>query len=72
MSQRFSAATTDLTQKISRQMTNRKSKSSNANKEYGDRNPLGKKPLKIKEKYKSWLNDIDADDLGTDDESMYD
>ena len=63
MPRHFSANTTDLTQKVSRQLTSKSHKSHPAyRRDSDDVRGAGKKAFKIKDKYKSWVNEVFIDD----------
>lgn len=64
MSRHLSSKSTDLNQKLSRQMTSKKRKTSQAFYRESDNDGSSKKSFKIKEKYNSWkFQTEDEDDL---------
>ena len=63
MSRHFSVTQTDLTQKLSRQETSKKHRQlPSFGREFADRTSPNNKPLKVKEKYKSWIKEVDEYD----------
>lgn len=71
MTKYISAINSDLTQKLSRQINRGKRSSASGSKNQSDDYAVHRKqPLRVKEKYKTWANEID-DNSYDDDEDDY-